>query len=84
MCEQEGSGVMLKLVHFREAMQLDPSHVTCELVQNTCRNGLQFEISIFASRHTVKIIKHILFLLCESGNSILTFVVSSFNDIFIK
>ena len=43
---------MLKLVHFREAMRLDASHVTCELVQNNCTNGLQFETSIIAG-HTV-------------------------------
>ena len=34
MFEQDRTGVILKLVHFREAMQLDASHVTCELVQN--------------------------------------------------
>ena len=37
MCEQERTGVMLKLVHFRDAMQLDASHVTSEVVQNNCR-----------------------------------------------
>ena len=33
MCGQERTGVMLKLVHFRGAMQLDASHVKCELVE---------------------------------------------------
>ena len=72
---------MLKLAYFREAMQLDASHVTYEIVQNNCRNGLQFERSIFA-RHTVYTIKHCFSYVSHvRSNSLLIVVVCSFNDL---
>ena len=60
MCEQERTGVMLKLVHLREAM----------LVQNNCTSGLQFERSIFARctvykiQHCFSYVSHVIINIC--------------------
>ena len=53
MGEQELAGVTLKSAHFRDALQLDTSHVTCGFMQKiNCRNmdcnSIIFELSIVA------------------------------------